>query len=102
MEKIRTEHLRSDKHEDDRETVLEIVERLHRSGKNKIDRSQPENGEHIGRVDEERVSRYAEHCRNGINGEYDIRCLHGDKNNEHRCDAESPFFPNEEPGRLGW
>ena len=72
-------HLGPDEHEQDGERGLEVVEALDEVGDEEEQRAQPEQGERVGRVDDERVGRDREDRGHRVDGEEHVDGAEGEQ-----------------------
>jgi len=78
------QQLDRDRREDHRQARLQVAQPGRRPGQQEVQRPHTEQGEQVGRVDDERIGRDGENRRDRIDGEDHVGCLGHDQDHEQR------------------
>ncbi len=84
------EHLHADEGQDEHQRRLEVAELLHHRRQGEVQRAQAQNGEDVGREDDEGVLGDPEDRGDGVDGEDHVRGLHHHQRQEQRGDRPDP------------
>lgn len=84
VEELATNHLHPDEGQQDTESVVQHPEAVGHIAQQEEKRTQPHDSENIGGVDYDRILGHGEDCRDGVDGEDDVREFDNQKHEEKR------------------
>src|SRR5690348_6339974 len=85
---MREQHLGADKHQDERQAIVQVVKSFHHAGQGKVHGTQAEDGEDIRGVDDEGINGNGQDGGDGIGGEEDVGGFYYQQHNQQRCSVE--------------
>ena len=88
-------HFQTDKSKDGNEGGFEVFKLFHRSGEDKIQGAQAQNGKYIAAKNDKRVFRHRKNGGNGIESEQNIGGFDDDKRKEKGCGGRFSVYFNE-------
>src|SRR5690606_10765213 len=95
---VHDQHLCSDERQHTAQADLQVVELVHHSCKQEVERTQAENREDVGGKDDERIGGHTKDGGDGIDREDDVRALDHEQDQEQRSSPELSLLHHEELG----
>ena len=93
---MREDHLHAHERQHHAQADLEVMELVHHARQREVERAQPEDGEHVRGIDDERVFRDREDRRDGVHGKDQVGHFHQQQHHEQRRGHADAVLAHEE------